>query len=295
MHVFTIITILQYLLSIKGTYLTIAVISITGRIFAHYIYYTPLNVWKSFSRMDKKKALILYLCAWFGLLGVFGGGLPIVYGLLLSLRLKGRSNYGGGSKGGSGKSILLCESTNQNKTQTNVVKKRPRDEMSKENICAGSGGSHPPCKRGRKSKIDCEHRCGDCTDLLKYHKQDGNMCHPFKKVIYFFNLFLSCNGAHKISLRADSCLCNACYRDCTRGTGKPRWLGLMKHLSYRHCILCCKGPSCTCNAILEWGPEHWYGSLDELKTWLAYYQCSTSVDDQKNITCVNLTMFQCVK
>ena len=77
--------------------------------------------------------------------------------------LKGRINYGGGSKGGSGNSILLCESTNQNKTQTNVVKKRPRDEMSKENICAGSGGSHPPCKRGRKSKIDCEHRCGDCT------------------------------------------------------------------------------------------------------------------------------------
>ena len=36
------------------------------------------------------------------------------------------------------------------------------------------------------------------------------MSHPFEKVIDF-NLFLSCNGAHKISLRADSCLCNACY------------------------------------------------------------------------------------
>ena len=86
----------------------------------------------------------------------------------------------------------------------------------------------------------------------------------------------------------DSCLCNACYRDCARGTGKPRWLGLSKHLVCRHCILYCNGPSvCICDSIREWGPEQWYGTIDELKTWLEYYKCDTVV--------VQIVLFQCVK
>ena len=88
-----------------------------------------------------------------------------------------------------------------------------------------------------------------------------------------------------MSLRSDSCLCNACYRDCVRGTGKPRWLALSKHLVCRHCVLCCNGPLvCTCDSILEWGPEQWYGTTDELKLWLEHYQCSTvvHVDSQQN-------------
>ena len=189
----------------------------------------------------------------------------------------------------SGNGIFYVSVRTRIKVKLKKLKNVPKRGVGKENICACSGGSHPPCKGRRKSKTDSENRCGNCTvwlqagrnkDLLKYHKQDGNMRHPFEKVIDF-NLYLSCNGEHKISLRTDSCLYNACYRDCTRGTGNPRWLGLTKHLSRRHCILCCKGLSCTCNAILEWGPEQWYRSLDELKTWLAYYQCCTSVDDQQ--------------
>ena len=49
-----------------------------------------------------------------------------------------------------------------------------------------------------------------------------------------------------------------------------------------HCILCCNGPSvCTCDSVLEWGPEQWYGNIDELKTWLEYYKCDTVVDEQE--------------
>ena len=50
------------------------------------------------------------------------------------------------------------------------------------------------------------------------------------------------------------------------GIGKPRWLGLSKHLVCRNCVLCCNGPSvCTCDSILEWDPEQWYENTDELK------------------------------
>ena len=86
------------------------------------------------------------------------------------------------------------------KPRPNKAQKRPRDDIGQENVCAGSGGSQPPSKRGRKSKLDSEHRCGECTvwlqtggnkDLQKYHKQESNMHHPFEKLIANF---LSCNG-----------------------------------------------------------------------------------------------------
>ena len=284
------ITILRYLFDLKATRQAIKVISIMGSILVYYIYHTPLNICMSFAGTDKKKILTFYLSVWFGIVGVFGGGFPVTVALLLFLRVNLAikiNSYGGGKEGGN--DILLSESTNIAKTQPDKVKKRPRDD-NKENTCTGSAGSQPPCKRGRKSKLDSEHRCGECTvwlqtdsnrELLKYHKGESNMRHPFERLIEFNN-FLSCNGVYKISLRTDSCLCNACYRDCVRGIGKPRWLGLSKHLICRHCILCCNGPSvCTCDSVLEWGPEQWYGTIDELKMWIDYYQCSNVVDDQQ--------------
>ena len=45
-----------------------------------------------------------------------------------------------------------------------------------------------------------------------------------------FSNFLSCQGVYTITLRTDNCLCNACHRDCLRSSGKPRWLGLSKHI-----------------------------------------------------------------
>ena len=117
---------------------------------------------------------------------------------------------------------------------------------------------------------------------IKTCKSTSNMRHPFEKLIEFNNFLRGCNGLYKISLRTDSCLCNAYYRDCSRGTGKPRWLDLSKYLVCRHCILCCNGQSvCTCDSILEWGPEQWYGNIDELKIWLEYYKCDTVVDEQE--------------
>ena len=62
-----------------------------------------------------------------------------------------------------------------------------------------------------------EHRCGDCTvwlqtsgdeNLLKYHKRENRMRHPGDQCVEFSD-FLSCQGAYTITLRTDSCFCNA--------------------------------------------------------------------------------------
>ena len=174
-----------------------------------------------------------YLCAWFGIVGAFGGGfLVALFGFLRITCTFKFSSYGGGGKEGNG--ILLSERTNDSKSQPSKQKKRTRYDMGQENICTGSAGGQPPSKRRRKGKLDDEHKCGECTiwlqtgsneDLLKYHKQESHMRHPFERVFEFIN-FLSCNGAYKFSSRSDNCLCNACYRDCVRGSGKPRRLSL---------------------------------------------------------------------
>ena len=162
------------------------------------------------------------------------------------------------------------------KTRTTLKRKR---NVGKENACQGE--NIPPPKRGRKSKsMDDEHRCGSCTvwlqtgsneKLLKYHNMNkGKVRHPGDKSVEF-SIFLSCNGAHDINLRSDSCMCDACYRDCLRGEGKPRWVGLSKYLICKHCFLCCLGDSCSCECITEWGPtQHLDDS--ELQLWLNYFQ-----------------------
>ena len=146
------------------------------------------------------------------------------------------------------------------RSKTCTTLKRPR-RVGKENACQGD--NIPPPKRGRKSKtIDSEHRCGSCTvwlqtgsneKLLKYHNMKGKVYHPGDKCVEF-SLFFSCNGAHNITLRSDSCMCTSCYRDCIRGEGKPRWVGLAKYLICKHCFVCCPGQgACTCELITEWG------------------------------------------
>ena len=164
-------------------------------------------------------------------------------------------------------------------------RKRPRS-MGKENACQGD--NIPPPKRGRKCKsIGDEHRCGSCTvwlqtgsndKLLKYHNMNkGRVRHPGDRAVEF-SVFLSCNGAHSITLRGDSCMCEACYRDCTRGEGKPRWVGLSKQLICKHCFLCCRGPSnCSCECITEWSPKQRLED-SELKLWTEYFKCPNEVN-----------------
>ena len=51
-------------------------------------------------------------------------------------------------------------------------------------------------------------------------------------------IYLSMGGLYKnISLCEDSCLCSACYLDCTRKTGKPRWYVYSKNSVLRHCVM----------------------------------------------------------
>ena len=90
--------------------------------------------------------------------------------------------------------------------------------------------------------------------------------------------FLVCNGTHNITLRPDSCLCDACYRDALRGQGKPRWVGLSKYLIYKHCFICCHGSNdCSCECISEWGPTQHFDSDNELEAWLHYFKCNNTL------------------
>ena len=163
-------------------------------------------------------------------------------------------------------------------------RKRPMS-TGKENACQGE--NVPPPKRGRKCSMGDEHRCGSCTvwlqtgsneNLQKYHKMNrGRVRHPGDRAIDF-SIFLSCNGAHSITLRGDSCMCEACYRDCLRGQGKPRWVGLSKQLICKHCFICCRGPSnCSCECITEWSPKQ-HLEDSELELWTKYFQCPNEVN-----------------
>ena len=117
----------------------------------------------------------------------------------------------------------------------------------------------------------------------------GRVHHPGERAVEFTN-FLSCNGAYtNFSLRSDSCLCDACYRDCTRASGKPRWLKLSEHSVYKHCILCCEGQleDCSCKRVLDWGPPIWYDNAEEFQLWIQYFQCTgyRIIDDGKHSLC----------
>ena len=100
----------------------------------------------------------------------------------------------------------------------------------------------------------------------------GKVRHPGVRSVEFSILFLSCNGIHNITLRGDSCMCEACYRDCIRGEGEPRWVGLSKQLICKHCFLCCGPNDCSCESITERSPKKHLVD-NELKLWMNYFQC----------------------
>ena len=105
--------------------------------------------------------------------------------------------------------------------------------------------------------------------------------HPGDKAIEFTE-YLSMGGLYKnIFLREDSCLCSACYVDCTRKTGKPRWYVYSKNSVIRHCVLCCGPSTCKCEEILEWGPQNWFDG-ENVEHWWKYF---TINDYHVNETC----------
>ena len=109
---------------------------------------------------------------------------------------------------------------------------------------------------------------------------NGRVRHPGDGSVEF-SIFLSCNGVYNITLRGDSCMCEACYRDCTRGEGKPRWVGLSKQLICKHCFLCCHGPSdCSCECITDWSPKQHIDD-SEFKLWTDYFQCPNQINSSK--------------
>lgn len=143
--------------------------------------------------------------------------------------------------------MILSSRGNNVQTREHVQKRSLSQNVDKENNCFGD--DPPPSIRGRKSK-DSEHRCGSCTvwlqtggnqEMLKHHKMDvGRVRHPGERSLEF-SQFLSCDGVYSsIVLRSDSCLCDACYRDCLQGGDKTRWLRLSEHALYKHRFLCCE-------------------------------------------------------
>ena len=223
---------------------------------------------------------------WFSTISAMGLGILVVMLLVVVMRTshylkRAMIVFGGGGDGDSCKrttlSILTNTQTKHQNSSHSVISKRPITDSTEENCSPGD--SEPPKKRGRKSMY-AEHRCGDCTvwlqtggdeNLLKYHKSESRMRHPGDQCVKFSN-FLSCQGAYAITLRTDSCLCNACHRDCLRSCGKPRWLGLSKHIVCKHCFVCCKGPtSCVCDSISEWGPVQHFNN-EEIKKLAEHLQ-----------------------
>ena len=152
--------------------------------------------------VQRRNFLSFYPCAWFGIVGAFGGGFPDV--LLSFLRVTCILKFGGGKEGDC---ILLSERTIVSKSQPSKQKKHTRYDMGQENICTGSAGGQPPSKRGRKGKLDAKHKCGECTvwlqtgsnEDLKYHKQESHVHHPFENLVIFV-------AAMVHILRSDSCV-----------------------------------------------------------------------------------------
>ena len=193
-------------------------------------------------------------------------------------KYKGLYNFGGNDQ----QSGIIVSSLNNNNKQvpSGRVKKikRSKNNSGKENCLMGENA--PPPKRKCKA-VDDRHTCGPCTvwiqtgskpEQKRHHNMRSRIRHPGDKA-FQFTLYLSCNSTYNnMSLRSDSCLCNACYIDCERATGKPRWLGLSKYYIFKHCILCCRGVSkCSCTSINEWGPEKWYDGDDEFQLWSDYF------------------------
>ena len=187
------------------------------------------------------------------------------------------NSFGGGSNN-SGLPSRCAESTRSAHGSTShaSTNKRPR-----EGTDGNEGSEYPgsPPRKGRKKEFHDGDPCGPCTIWTmtgcdergrEKHKHQPIMRHPMDKAPEFSS-YLSCEGV-EIVLQPDSCLCDACYRDCMRKTDKPRWVSIQSSLikSDKHCLLCCSQESCPCADISDWGPMRWFED-DTLQLWTEYF------------------------
>ena len=211
-----------------------------------------------------RRFLLFILSTTFMILSGLGVGIWVVLCATMLLKLKINANcimYGTDQPG---MSVLTSINGNKAVSKERACGKRSMSERGQEN-CASD--LPPPPKQGRKSKFHDGHYCGPCTvwiqtgskdKLKRYHTMSDRVRHPGDKATEFTE-YLSMGGLYNnISLREDSCMCSACYLDCTRKTGKPRWYVYSKNSVLRHCVLCCGPGTCKCEEILEWGPQNWF-------------------------------------
>ena len=126
-------------------------------------------------------------------------------------------------------------------------------------------------KKNRTRQVDIMHVCGPCTvwsqcggkeEHLRHHTGAKRYPGPIASE---FSSFLSC-GEKRFDLKPDSCMCNSCHRDCSRGINRPRWYTLHEKRNY-HCSLCCSD-ECTFHTIDAWGPPVWNGDKQQ---WVRRY------------------------
>ena len=125
----------------------------------------------------------------------------------------------------------------------------------------------------KRPKIDRHNgaQCGPCTIWIQtgslpvyqpYHNIIGQIKHPNEHA-QIFNEYLS-TETKQISLREDSCLCQACYTDAKKysklgSKREPRWVTVHRNATtpqkVNHCKLCHSESlltSCDCNNVQRW-------------------------------------------
>ena len=243
--------------------------------FLTYMNWWYLNTYNWFSTMNRRRFLLFILSTTFMIVSGLGIGLWVtIIAMVLQKLNVGRIMYGGDGP------ALVLSNINGNKgtvRKERVCGKRSMSERGQEN-CA-KNDLPPPPKRGRKSKSHDGHHCGPCTvwiqtgsedKLKRYHIMSDRVRHPGDKAAEFTE-YLNMGGLYNnISLREDSCLCSACYLDCTRKTGKPRWYVYSKNSELKHCVLCCDPSTCKCEEFLEWGPPNWF-DRENIEHWWKYF------------------------
>ena len=202
-------------------------------------------IWLRFTQLKWRWFIVTIICMVVGIVSAFGIGVPLLMSMMpfkrfypisylrkhhFVLHADNIPYIAFGENNGDGSTVGSALTLRGNNRALGTTIKRPLSNITgKENTCCGE--NPPPPKRGRKSNKNSGHRCGSCTvwlqtgsnpELSKHHKMViGRVHHPGDRAVEFTS-FLRCNGAYSnITLRSDSCLCDACYRDCVRASGKP--------------------------------------------------------------------------
>ena len=240
-----------------------------------YMNWWYLNTYNWFSTMNRRRFLLFILSTTFMIVSGLGIGLWVTIIAMVLQKL----NVGCIMYRGDGPALVLSNINGNKGTvrKERVCGKRSMSERGQEN-CA-KNDLPPPPKLGQNSKSHDGHHCGPCTvwiqtgsedKLKRYHIMSDRVHHPGDKAAEFTE-YLNMGGLYSnISLREDSCLCSACYLDCTRKTGKPRWYVYSKNSVLKHCVLCCDPSTCKCEEILEWGPPNWFDH-ENFEHWWKYF------------------------